>query len=336
MAKKASKSKTNFFTRFFALLGVLLLIAIVVAAYVSLQAPLCEDQCDVSSCSGYDFISCSLQEDRCLGAENLGPTVGECDVGCLVDADCGDGYLCSSSYSCVSLTPEVETPVVVPSSPLVPAVDLCGNNRVDAGETCSSCPKDAACVDGYSCRFGSCEEIGMTSDTGVIYCGYERGHFGRDVGTNLARDAIQGASSCGDPLALFDGVYTLSESRWLCPNVKFPQWAAFELPEEVIVNRMRVLGSHMGNQDFNVGLFDVFFSVDSTNGEDGHWMLVAEDELMPLKYNAELEVFTDPISTKWVKIEVTSPRGLVQDDFALSEVMVYEADLVCMGDYEEN
>ncbi len=44
-------------------------------------------------------------------------------------------------------------------APSVMAANLCGNNKADSGETCSSCPNDIKCPSGYSCITGNCVQV---------------------------------------------------------------------------------------------------------------------------------------------------------------------------------
>ncbi len=346
MAKRKRKQQSNFLVSTLAALGVLLLLVVVFAGYFSLQTPLCEDTCSASSCVGAERVACVEQANGCLAEEPQGVVLGQCGVACVVDADCGADEMCGNDYQCYA-----EYLADMPVADSFPDLDItsdvflqqraahqCGNGVADVGETCGTCPEDAGCDEGYACRFGSCEFIGLTSTTGVVYCGYNRGSYREEdySGNAVSDHAVSSYATCGNPDALIDQRYAMSNTRWTCYDVDFPQYASVELAEETIVNRLRLLASHMGNNDFTVSGLRVYFSADSTDGVNGHWMLVADNLAMGQGYKEPLDIFTDPISTKWVRVEVLGTRGETGDRFALGELIVYEAPYVCTGNYEDN
>ncbi|HIH11602.1 TPA: hypothetical protein HA241_05395 [Candidatus Woesearchaeota archaeon] len=62
---------------------------------------------------------------------------------------------CSASQTCIQS--DATTAKCVP---------LCGNGKVDAGETCSSCPRDVRCAASEQCQTGVCTPICEDSDGG--------------------------------------------------------------------------------------------------------------------------------------------------------------------------
>lgn len=71
---------------------------------------------------------------------------------CSADAQCNDNNpstidKCINPNSCNSSCSNANNSI---------ANILCGNNRIDSGENCSSCPSDVSCVAGRVCRNASC------------------------------------------------------------------------------------------------------------------------------------------------------------------------------------
>jgi len=101
---------------------------------------ICIDQCKSNSCKKGVLFECVESIEGCLIKRRVGKVVGECDVECLTDSDCQQGYYCNSSI-CKSIT-----------------LEFCGDGVCQQDEDCSSCLGDCPCKDGTFCDLGACTE----------------------------------------------------------------------------------------------------------------------------------------------------------------------------------
>ena len=126
----------------------------------------------------------------------------------------------------------------------------------------------------------------------------------------------------------------MSDNMWECMNqqgLSYPQHASVELETEMLLNGVKVVQSGVGHDGYNVQKLSVYFSQDSTNGEDGHWVKMGET-IMRNSYNDWKNIFFPPTTATWVRVQVD--QGFNQDKFAISELKIYEAPYVCDPDYD--
>ncbi|MBS3112108.1 discoidin domain-containing protein [Candidatus Woesearchaeota archaeon] len=222
----------------------------------------------------------------------------------------------------------------------VPTTDRCGNEKADLGETCSSCPNDIKCNEGYSCIESECKEVTLTFSKGV-YCGHLRGSYQGNNGIDLTDRAVNYASSCSiegsGPEKAFDGKRELSQYVWMCINkdgLSLPQFVAVELEKEYIINQLRIFQKG-GNDLFNIREISLEVSIDSTDGQNGHWIPVeiGNRNILINSQKESLDTFFDPVSAKWVRVLVLNTWKEPITHLAIGEIFIYESKYICESDY---
>lgn len=323
------------------ILAILIVLAVIViiANLINKPKEVCIDTCNNDQCSEKDFLACTLQENGCLALINKGKVLSQCGVKCLSDSQCKFNEICQNNICILSSYSKQQDET------------KCGNNMPDFGETCSSCPSDIICSQGYSCINAQCKQKGLfegQEEDGVRKigkCGYLHGdasQTNRYATENIAWKAITFYNSCVTPFSiesdaskLYDRSLVSEKNIWECyepKGISFPQFASIKLNKEYVINRAKIFQNSIGSEAMNVRDYALYASVDSTNGADGHWIKVSEG-ILPEGFRKAQNVFFDPVSARWVKLEVKSMYNLPYKAFGIAELYVYEAPFICSRDW---
>ncbi|MBS3147234.1 hypothetical protein J4471_06095 [Candidatus Woesearchaeota archaeon] len=307
--------------------------------------PQCSDECSEDSCEGFNYISCLTKEDGCKDSSNEGIIKSKCGVDCLSTFDCASNQICSKSYKC-------ETKVK-PKPVDVQTKGICGNGQIEAGENCGNCI-DAKCLTTIDPKETCINDVCTKYEKPYFeyiesmkkYCGYTARDFDSE---NIAFKSIKAVESCtlqiNDQVTasgkqLTDAGFTEVSKQWSCSTqsiipIKMPQYAAIELDNIYVINRLRLMQNGFGKDDKrNVNEISIAVSVDSTNGVDGYWTEVAKKSLNN-KYQSKEEIMVIPISAKWIKVNVNSLYHPDSNIFSLAELEVYKARYLCTSDINE-
>ncbi len=236
---------------------------------------------------------------------------------------------------------EMACEVIEEPEPKTKFIDKCGNDKKDLSETCSSCPSDVPCPNGFSCMEEQCQEVKLYY-VGPYYCGYLRGGTHRDTSYDLTKESSNFFSTCkyenSGAEKAFDSRLGLTQEAWACINkggLRLPQFISVELPEETIINRVKVFQKG-ASDSFNVKKVALEVSVDSTDGKDGHWIpMKLEKDTFFNNPKSHLDLYIDPTSAKWVKVKVLETWNQPTTSFAIGEIDVFEAKYQCDSDYNE-
>ena len=338
MAKKRSKTVPVIIT----VLIILAIITVATSLYYTqkYKTPTCENTCEADFCQGFNYYSCEIQENGCKAPVDNGKIVGKCDVATL-PTDCQDDEVfVNYDQGCNKVT-KTALKQEKQEKPITTYADTCGNNVVEFGETCATCPTDVICPKRHSCMYAECKEYGLLPQGGSTYCGYPVGSLQVNEGFTLNYNIKGSSQSCvadyapdHDASKLADKKIGMSDNMWECMNkqgLSYPQHASVELETEMLLNGVKVVQSGVGHDGYNVQKLSVYFSQDSTNGEDGHWVKMGET-IMRNSYNDWENIFFPPTTATWVRVQVD--QGFNQDKFAISELKIYEAPYVCDPDYD--
>lgn len=322
------------------LVTLVLLIVIAIGILVITKPKLVgQDKCIEDYCEGTMFYQCIVQEDGFKAHVLQGEVISKCGVS-------EESLKARAEAESKAAAPVVPKPQqiknVVKQQPTIKAtkVEKCGNGKVELGEGCGNCPEDVVCPQAFSCINNECKEIGLFRVKGGNYCGYERGLVSRRdersplpvIAYHASCEDARGGST-GDKV--YDGKKGLGEYTWLCVNnagLELPQFISMKLDKEQIISRARVIESNL-RDDLNVKNVRMEASIDSTDGVDGHWLHLGTAEFIEDNYKGFAEIYTDPVSARWVRIYIDDVWDYPITKFGLAEIEIYEAKYTCDSDY---
>lgn len=312
------------------ILVLLIVIAIGVLVSTRQSKVVNQDKCVEDYCEGTMWYECTTQADGFKSHVLRGEVQGKC------------GIEVPKPQEIVEQPQQIKKVMKQTPAPIrATKVEKCGNGEVEFGEGCGNCPEDVACPKGYSCIANECSLIGLSRVKGGQYCGYLQGLVSRrdervpiPMVDYVATCEDVNADSTGDKV--YDGKLSLGENVWLCSDktaLSLPQYVSMKLDKETIVSRIRVLQSSL-RDDLNVKIVRVQVSVDSTDGNDGHWLELGSSEFTQNKRDGFTEVYTDPTSARWVRVIVDDVQNYPIRQFAIGEIQVYEARYTCNDNYD--
>lgn len=309
-----------------------LLIVIAIGVLVSTKDQVInQDKCVEDYCEGTMWYECSVQADGFKAHVLRGEVPGKC-------------ALAIPQHDSIQEAPQQIKKVVKQAPPITVKavkVEKCGNGELELGEGCGTCPEDAPCTKGFSCIENECRQLGLARVKGAQYCGYLPGLVSRRD-ERVQMDMIDYYASCeeirsgstGDKV--YDSKVGIGEQVWLCSDktgLTLPQYVSMKLDKERVINRIRILESHL-RDDLNVKVVRLQVSVDSTDGIDGHWLELGSTTFTNDNNKSFAEIYTDPTSARWVRILVDDVWSYPIKQFAIGEIVVYEAKYICNDDYD--
>lgn len=117
------------------------------------------------------------------------------------------------------------------------------------------------------------------------------------------------------------------ETFWHSDNMELGaiKWLAYQFPGETLISALQVIDDYTNK--YAMGELKILISDDSTNGADGNWKLIKEIPGDVVLDNGDGVIeFTDPIITKWLKLEMRYKGRAAHGGtpaFYLSEIIFY-------------